>query len=55
MYLCQFTLVVMMSDRVVRCPFADDTLVVPEESFAETIWRTMDQYRDTVAAVGSFL
>jgi len=45
----------MMSDRVVRCPFADDALVVREESFAETIWRSMEEHQDTVAAVCCFM
>jgi len=39
-----------MSDRVVHCPFPDDT-PVPEHSFAETIWKTMKKFREKLAVV----
>jgi len=41
-----------MSDFVVGCPFpVEDLFAVPEESFVQIIWKTMEKHQATLAVV----
>jgi len=42
-----------MADHIIRCPYAAETLVVAEESFAQTIWAAMSEQPSRVAVVST--